>query len=157
MLKKYLCSFTILFKFSKFKSIENIKIKTGDKIYMDDIKKLDREGLLERNLDRPPLKDTVTIPSGGYTIIRFIADNPGVWLLHCHVEFHSESGMSLLIRVNDPKNSILIKKPKNWPICGDYVNSNNSNLNLLFNYTLFILNLIFFLIINLFGDGIFFI
>lgn len=31
-----------------------------------------------------PLKDTVSIPSKGYTILRFKADNPGFWLLHCH-------------------------------------------------------------------------
>ena len=29
------------------------------------------------NLDRPPLKDTVVVPAGGYTVIRFKADNPG--------------------------------------------------------------------------------
>lgn len=130
---------------------------------MDDIKKLDSQGSLERNLDHPPLKDTVTIPSGGYTIIRFVADNPGVWFMHCHVEFHSESGMALLIRVNDPTNSILSKRPENWPTCGNFFNSNkqsdknNSSLIILFNYTLLILNLIFFLTINLFNDGILFI
>ncbi len=57
---------------------------------MDHIKRLDDQDLLQRNLDHPPLKDTVQIPSGGYTIIRFFANNPGIWLMHCHVEFHSE-------------------------------------------------------------------
>ncbi len=37
---------------------------------------LNNEGMLPRNLDRPPFVD---IPSGGYTIIRFNADNPGIW------------------------------------------------------------------------------
>lgn len=31
-----------------------------------------------------PIKDTISIPSKGYTIFRFKADNPGFWLLHCH-------------------------------------------------------------------------
>lgn len=31
-----------------------------------------------------PAKDTISIPSKGYTIFRFRADNPGFWLLHCH-------------------------------------------------------------------------
>jgi FtsP/CotA-like multicopper oxidase with cupredoxin domain len=31
-----------------------------------------------------PLKDTISIPSRGYTIFRFKADNPGWWMLHCH-------------------------------------------------------------------------
>ena len=38
---------------------------------------MDEAGLLERNLDHPPTKDSVTVPDGGYTIIRFIASNPG--------------------------------------------------------------------------------
>ena len=29
------------------------------------------------NLLNPPVKDTVTVPAGGYVIIRFPADNPG--------------------------------------------------------------------------------
>lgn len=32
-----------------------------------------------------PLKDTISIPSKGYTILRFRADNPGFWLFHCHM------------------------------------------------------------------------
>jgi FtsP/CotA-like multicopper oxidase with cupredoxin domain len=31
-----------------------------------------------------PIKDTIAIPSKGYTVFRFKADNPGWWLLHCH-------------------------------------------------------------------------
>ena len=38
---------------------------------------LDRGGQLKRKLTKAPLKDTVTVPDGGYTIIRFKADNPG--------------------------------------------------------------------------------
>jgi L-ascorbate oxidase len=44
---------------------------------------MDKNGLLKRNFDRPPIKDTVTVPNGGYTIVRFYADNPGIWLFHC--------------------------------------------------------------------------
>ena len=43
-------------------------------------------------------KDTVIVPFGGYTIIRFIADNPGWWLLHCHIEIHVLRGMAALVR-----------------------------------------------------------
>ncbi len=38
---------------------------------MSDIQQMDEMNLIKRNLDRPPLKDTVTVPVGGYTIIRF--------------------------------------------------------------------------------------
>lgn len=58
----------------------------GDGVSVDQIKRMDKEGKLKRNLINPPLKDTVTIPAGGYTVIRFYAENPGFWLLHCHLE-----------------------------------------------------------------------
>lgn len=42
-------------------------------------------------------KDTIIVPPGGYVRIRFIADNPGYWLLHCHLEPHQIEGMSVLV------------------------------------------------------------
>ena len=43
-------------------------------------------------------KDTVIVPFGGYTVIRFLADNPGWWLLHCHIEVHQLEGMAVVVR-----------------------------------------------------------
>ena len=95
------------------------------------IKQLDRYNLLKRNLVRPPVKDTVTIPDGGYTIIRFEAHNPGFWLFHCHIEFHAEIGMALVLKVGD--NDEMVPVPKNFPTCHDYMpgdkESENSNEN----------------------------
>jgi FtsP/CotA-like multicopper oxidase with cupredoxin domain len=34
--------------------------------------------------ERNVIKDTLPVPSNGYVIFRFKADNPGWWLLHCH-------------------------------------------------------------------------
>ena len=42
-------------------------------------------------------KDTVIVPAGGYVVIDFIADNPGYWFLHCHIEPHQLEGMALVI------------------------------------------------------------
>ena len=44
------------------------------------------------DLSRVPRKDTFTVPAGGYAIVRFVADNPGLWYIHCHQEFHSQVG-----------------------------------------------------------------
>ncbi|KAL8286981.1 hypothetical protein RQP46_003987 [Phenoliferia psychrophenolica] len=49
----------------------------------------------------PMRRDTVTIPAGGAYNIRFIADNPGAWLFHCHIEWHFEAGLSILF-IEDP-------------------------------------------------------
>lgn len=44
------------------------------------------------NLPRAPRKDTVTVPAGGYVVIRFVADNPGLWNIHCHMDWHLGMG-----------------------------------------------------------------
>lgn len=32
-----------------------------------------------------------------FTVFRFKATNPGVWLLHCHMEWHVEAGLTATI------------------------------------------------------------
>jgi hypothetical protein len=51
------------------------------------------------NLANPRLKDTVYIPAQGYVILRIYADNPGIWFFHCHVLWHSGTGMAMGIQV----------------------------------------------------------
>ncbi len=82
---------------------------------MEDIIKLDKNGSIHRNFDRPAIKDTVSIPFEGYTIMRFRADNPGYWLFHCHILFHAEGGLSMAFKVGDEKD--FPEKPENWPQC----------------------------------------
>ncbi|KAG9293456.1 hypothetical protein G9A89_009180 [Geosiphon pyriformis] len=45
------------------------------------------------NLKNPPLRDTSNVPASGWTVIRFVANNPGAWFLHCHIEWHVQQGM----------------------------------------------------------------
>ncbi|KAI1376948.1 putative multicopper oxidase [Hypoxylon crocopeplum] len=49
------------------------------------------------NLDNPMRRDTVTVPAFTHVVLRFAADNPGVWALHCHVAWHIEGGMFLAL------------------------------------------------------------
>ena len=44
-----------------------------------------------------PLKDTIVVPTGGYVVGYLVADNPGYWLLHCHISDHLSEGMSVII------------------------------------------------------------
>lgn len=46
----------------------------------DRIKELDRKGLLRRNFCNPAHKCVMPGPSPGYSIIRFRADNPGMYI-----------------------------------------------------------------------------
>ncbi|XP_017843672.2 uncharacterized protein LOC108600530 isoform X2 [Drosophila busckii] len=93
--------------------------RLGENVTIEMVKQLDQFKLLKRNLINPPVKDTVTVPDGGYTIVRFEAYNPGYWLFHCHIEFHAEIGMALVVKVGD--NDQMMPVPRNFPTCGDYV------------------------------------
>ncbi|KAH7336256.1 Cupredoxin [Rhexocercosporidium sp. MPI-PUGE-AT-0058] len=41
----------------------------------------------------PVRRDVVQVHSSGYVVIRFRADNPGIQLFHCHIEWHVEAGL----------------------------------------------------------------
>ncbi|KAF9027801.1 hypothetical protein BGZ52_001909 [Haplosporangium bisporale] len=56
-------------------------------------KGLYEEGKSQLSAVNPLRRDTVTVPGRGYTVIRFKADNPGVWALHCHIEWHVTTGL----------------------------------------------------------------
>lgn len=45
------------------------------------------------NLTNPLRRDTTSVEAFGWTLIRFVADNPGVWAFHCHIGWHNEAGL----------------------------------------------------------------
>ncbi|KAL8790922.1 MAG: hypothetical protein Q9213_000347 [Squamulea squamosa] len=45
----------------------------------------------------PPRRDTATLPAQGHLAIAFRLDNPGTWLLHCHIVWHASQGLALEI------------------------------------------------------------
>ncbi|KAF2660090.1 multicopper oxidase [Lophiostoma macrostomum CBS 122681] len=47
------------------------------------------------DLDNPPRRDTATLPAGGFLVLAFESDNPGAWLMHCHIPFHISQGLGL--------------------------------------------------------------
>jgi hypothetical protein len=38
-------------------------------------------------------KDTVLVPTGSIVDILLVADNPGLWHMHCHIAEHLGAGM----------------------------------------------------------------
>jgi FtsP/CotA-like multicopper oxidase with cupredoxin domain len=56
-------------------------------------------GHVFRILPDGPLADTVLLDPDSRAEIAFVADNPGGWMLHCHVLEHQASGMMALVRV----------------------------------------------------------
>lgn len=44
----------------------------------------------------PMIRDTVYVNPQSYVVMRFKANNPGVWMFHCHIEWHLEQGLALI-------------------------------------------------------------
>jgi FtsP/CotA-like multicopper oxidase with cupredoxin domain len=64
------------------------------------------------NLTNPMRRDTLTIDAFGWALIRFKADNPGLWALHCHISWHMEAGLLMQFQT---RNDIM----KDWTIPSD--------------------------------------
>ena len=75
----------------------------------------------------PPRRDTITINGGSYAVLRFKADNPGVFLFHCHIEWHVEMGLTVTIieqpgklkGLTFPEDHISACKAQNIPYQGN--------------------------------------
>jgi iron transport multicopper oxidase len=39
----------------------------------------------------------LVLPPQGYFVVRFVADTPGVWLFHCHIDWHMSQGLALTL------------------------------------------------------------
>ncbi|KAK3593693.1 hypothetical protein CHS0354_013589 [Potamilus streckersoni] len=87
-------------------------------ITREEVEALDAHGGIERNYDTAITKDTVLVPDGGYTIIKFVAKHPGFWLFHCHVGFHLAMGLGMVIQVGEIHE--MTQPPPSFPRCGSW-------------------------------------
>lgn len=46
-------------------------------------------------LQNPPRRDTAMLPQNGHLLLAWKIDNPGVWLMHCHIGWHVQEGFAL--------------------------------------------------------------
>ncbi|XP_054796794.1 laccase-3-like [Prosopis cineraria] len=71
------------------------------------------------NLVDPPVRNTIGTPPGGWVAIRFVADNPGIWFVHCHIDSHLNWGLAMAFLVENgvgPLQSV-IPPPPDLPRC----------------------------------------
>ncbi|KAG7888358.1 hypothetical protein KL936_003570 [Ogataea polymorpha] len=45
----------------------------------------------------PVRRDTMIVEGNGHMVLRFEANNPGIWFFHCHLDFHLEQGLALTL------------------------------------------------------------
>ena len=58
------------------------------------------------NFANPPRRDTSTLPSDGWLAVAFMANNPGAWLMHCHIAWHVSEGLG--VQFLEAKNQIVM-------------------------------------------------
>ncbi|MBA0867963.1 hypothetical protein Goshw_006652 [Gossypium schwendimanii] len=67
----------------------------------------------------PSMRNTVGVPVNGWAVIRFIADNPGVWIMHCHLDVHISWGLAMAFLVENGVGELqtIQLPPPDLPIC----------------------------------------
>lgn len=85
----------------------------------------------------PLVRDTVHVEGNGYLVLRFKADNPGVWFFHCHLDFHLEQGLAItlieapdLIDVTLPEDQINNCIAAGMPVKANAAGNSKDFLNL---------------------------
>jgi FtsP/CotA-like multicopper oxidase with cupredoxin domain len=47
------------------------------------------------NFKNPPRRDVTFLPGQGWVVLAFPTDNPGAWLMHCHIAWHISAGLGV--------------------------------------------------------------
>ncbi|PKU67981.1 laccase-3 [Dendrobium catenatum] len=71
------------------------------------------------NFVDPVRRNTIGVPVKGWAAIRFVADNPGVWFVHCHIDSHLTWGLAMAFLVENGVGKLqsTIPPPLDLPKC----------------------------------------
>ena len=87
----------------------------------------------------PMRRDTFMVRPNGNIVLRFRADNPGIWLFHCHIEWHVASGLIATMIEAPSELQKFLKIPQDhydactkqgFPIAGNAAGNKDDFLNL---------------------------
>jgi iron transport multicopper oxidase len=89
-------------------------------------------------LGNPMQRDTITVNANSYVVLRFKASNPGVWLFHCHIEWHVVMGLvATIIEAPEelrggviPDDHQAICRQQNIPLAGNAAGNTQNFLDL---------------------------
>ncbi|KAJ2476627.1 hypothetical protein IWW56_004811, partial [Coemansia sp. RSA 2131] len=85
----------------------------------------------------PMWRDTVQVRAFEFIRVRFRADNPGVWFMHCHLAWHEYNGLAimfieapdvLLQQQSVPEEMIEMCKRQNIPTQGNGAGNQGFNM-----------------------------
>ncbi|KAK5654600.1 hypothetical protein OQA88_7230 [Cercophora sp. LCS_1] len=66
-------------------------------------------------LENPARRDVVNAPLNGFVWIAFEVNNPGAWLIHCHIAWHASSGLGIQFIEQPGKIRQALKKSGKGP------------------------------------------
>ncbi|PFH45264.1 multicopper oxidase [Amanita thiersii Skay4041] len=74
------------------------------------------------NYENPVRRDVVNIGDAGSQVtIRFVADNPGPWFFHCHIDWHLSTGMAVVFVEDTEETQVCNPAPPSWDqLCPTY-------------------------------------
>jgi hypothetical protein len=67
-------------------------------------------------LINPPRRDVAMLPAVGHLAIAFQTNNPGIWLLHCHIGWHASEGLALQFLENENAMRGLFEYSDYWTL-----------------------------------------
>ncbi|CAH7689399.1 multicopper oxidase-domain-containing protein [Phakopsora pachyrhizi] len=68
-------------------------------------------------INNPLRRDTFVVGGGSHLVIRLLARNPGVWILHCHIGWHLAAGFAGMIVMKPSRLSNMRLPPANRALC----------------------------------------
>lgn len=54
-----------------------------------------------------PRRDTAMLPANGWLALAWYTDNPGAWIMHCHIAWHADEGFALQLIERESEISAL--------------------------------------------------
>ncbi|KAL4140262.1 hypothetical protein PRNP1_014547 [Phytophthora ramorum] len=72
---------------------------SAEDIYNNNLPPLKLEGAMKRDVYSVPpctTDDNGFCVNVGYLVLRFTTDNPGVWMMHCHIDWHMDIGLAMI-------------------------------------------------------------
>ncbi|KAL9004642.1 MAG: hypothetical protein Q9188_002533 [Gyalolechia gomerana] len=80
------------------------------------------------NPSNPARRDVQLLPAGGYLVLQWNSDNPGVWPFHCHIAWHLSGGLYANILENPGGIRNLAIPSTSYQVCRDWASFTGSNL-----------------------------
>ncbi|EUC57577.1 multi-copper oxidase laccase-like protein, putative, partial [Rhizoctonia solani AG-3 Rhs1AP] len=71
------------------------------------------------NTTNPIRRDTHIIPASSWAVIRFEANNPGVWFMHCHIDWHLAEGFAAVIVIQPDAVAQMSIPSANTAMCSE--------------------------------------